>query len=444
MKFYKQLFFSERFFLCGGGLVFLFLLSYFLPVLLSLGYVFLLIFTLLSLFDIVLIFSIKHQVKAERYTPERISNGEDNPIKIRIENRSRLKVNIELIDEAPIEFQLRDLRFPITLSPKEENNIQYLVRPTKRGEYFFGDLILFIKSQLGLVRRKVSQHCEIKSVKVYPSFQKLKKFELMALHTGHIDGGIKKVRKIGQQKEFDQIKEYVAGDDFRTINWMATARSQQLMVNHYQDEKAQEVYAVLDMGRSMKMPFNGMTLLDYSINAALVLLHIAQIKQDQIGVAAFDYQHQNFLKAKRQSGQMKYVMEQLYNLDPSYKETDFGNISTLLRKQIKHRSMLIFFTNITHKESLEHKLPYLRRLAKKHLLVVVLFEDSEISEAIQAKVENLEGIYNKALQEENILERRTIARQLHQNGIHTILTKPENLTVDTINKYLEVKARGLL
>ncbi|MBB3699516.1 DUF58 domain-containing protein [Flammeovirga yaeyamensis] len=444
MKFYKQLFFSDRFFFIGVALVFAYILSYLFPIIFNVVNLIGILFFLLFIMDTYLLFSTKKKVYATRSTPERLSNGEDNPIEVYIENRSAQHLFLEVIDEAPIEFQLRNLRFKTRLKEGEDDKFTYTIRPTERGEYFFGDLIVFAKSKIGLVRRKVKQHCEITSVKVYPSFQKLKKFELMALHTGHIEGGIKKVRKVGQQKEFDQIKEYVPGDDFRSINWTATARSQQLMVNHYQDEKAQQVYTVLDMGRSMKMPFNGMTLLDYSINASLVLLHIAQKKQDLIGLTAFDYQSQNFLKARRNSGQMQNVMEKLYNLSPSFMETDFAKVSVLLKNQIKHRSMLLFFTNILHKESLERKLPYLKRLAKKHLLVVIFFEDNELKEEIKKKSTTMEEIYLKALQEENILEKKMIARQLQQNGIQTILTTPENLTVDTINKYLELKARGVL
>lgn len=444
MKFYKQLFFSERFYQAGGITVVLFILSHFFPALYGITNIFLLVYTLLTCVDIFLLFSLNDMLVAERSCAKRFSNGEDNHVTLYTKNNSTQSLGIELIDEAPIEFQLKNLRFRFNIKTGGEKSISYTIRPTERGEYFFGDLLLFITSRIGLVRRKVKQKQELQTIKVYPSFQKLKQFELMAFHTGHIEGGIKKVRKIGQQKEFEQIKEYVAGDDFRSINWKATARSPQLMVNHYQDEKAQQVYTVLDMGRSMKMPFNGMTLLDYSINASLILLHIAQSKQDLIGVSAFNNNSQSTLKASRHSGQMQKVMEKLYNLSPSYKETDFGIISAHLRKQIKQRSLLVFFTNIQHKESLERKLPYLKRLAKKHLLVVILFEDSEIKEAIKKETHYINDIYLKALQEENILERKIIVKQLNQNGIHTILSTPENLTVDTINKYLSIKARGLI
>ncbi|MBB6460496.1 DUF58 domain-containing protein [Flammeovirga kamogawensis] len=444
MKFYKQLFFSERFYQVGGITVVLFVLSYFIPLLFGITSLLLLVYVLLTSVDIYLLFSLDKGLHTERSCAERFSNGEENTVTLYTENNSTQSLEIELIDEAPIPFQLRNLHFDFKLPSGDKKSITYTIRPTERGEYFFGDLILFVKSRIGLVRRKVKKEQEIQAVKVYPSFQKLKKFELMAFHTGHMEGGVKKVRRLGQQKEFDQIKEYVAGDDFRSINWKATARSPQLMVNHYQDEKAQQVYAVLDMGRSMKMPFNGMTLLDYSINASLVLLHIAQSKQDLIGISAFNSDSQTTLKAQRKSGQMQHVLEKLYNLSPSYKETDFGVISAHLRSLVKQRSLLIFFTNIPHKESLERKLPYLKRLAKKHLLVVILFEDSEIKSALKKEAESVNDFYLKALQEENILERRVIAKALQQHGIHTILSTPENLTVDTINKYLEIKARGLL
>src|SRR5690606_40532545 len=119
---------------------------------------------------------------------------------------------------------------------------------------------------------RVSQN---KTVPVYPSFRQMRKYELPAISNRLTEFGIKKIRRIGQNREFEQIKEYVVGDDYRTINWKATARRGTLMVNTYQDERAQQVYAVIDKGRTMKMPFEGMTLLDYDINASLVISNIA-------------------------------------------------------------------------------------------------------------------------------------------------------------------------
>ncbi|MEH0156873.1 DUF58 domain-containing protein [Limibacter armeniacum] len=393
--------------------------------------------------DIFILYRQKQVLTAHRTVNDKMSNGDANTVHISVDSLVDFPVYCTLIDEVPPQLQRRDLTFDFKLEGSQQEQIQYALVPKTRGEYHFGQLRLLVSTSFRLVRRKVSIPQE-QVVKVYPSYLKLKKFELIAFHTGHLEGGIKKTRKIGQQKEFDQIKEYVAGDDYRTINWAATARQQNLMVNHYQDEKAQQVYSLIDMGRSMKMPFNGMTLLDYAINATLVLLHIAHKKQDSVGVVSFEKKVNTFLKAGRLSRQMKLVSDQLYHLDTGFHESNMAEMSTLVRKKITHRSLLMLYTNFEHKESLERNLPYLQVLAKRHVLVVVLFENSELNDLLEEEEDTKSALYRKGLIEQFSMDKRLIAKTLNQHGIHAVLTTPENLTVDTLNKYLALKARGVI
>ncbi|MEJ2617906.1 MAG: DUF58 domain-containing protein [Ignavibacteriaceae bacterium] len=158
--------------------------------------------------------------------------------------------------------------------PGENKIISYNLKPVKRGEYNFGSINLFVSSPLKLVLRKFRFSGD-KIIPVYPSYIQMRKYELFAISNRLSDVGIKRIRRIGHSTEFEQIKEYVIGDDYRTVNWKATARKNELMVNNYQDEKSQQVYNVIDMGRTMKMPFNGMSLLDYAINTSLVISNIA-------------------------------------------------------------------------------------------------------------------------------------------------------------------------
>jgi uncharacterized protein (DUF58 family) len=313
----------------------------------------------------------------------------------------------------------------------------------KRGEYSFGAVNVLLSSPLKLFSRRFRFSAD-KLVPVYPSYIQMRKYELMAISHRLTDTGIKKIRRIGQNQEFELIKEYVAGDDFRTVNWKATARKSRLMINQYQDERSQQVYSLIDKGRVMQMPFNGMTLLDYAINATLVISNIAIKKSDKAGLITFQDRIGSMLPAARLNNQMAAIQEILYNQKTAFLETDFSVLYSRIRRSISQRSLLLLFTNFESIHSLHRQLPYLNNLARTHLLVVIFFENTELKEAIEEPAENLKEIYYKAIAERFSYEKKLIVKELQKHGIQSILTAPEKLTINTINKYLELKARNLI
>ncbi|MFK7747912.1 MAG: DUF58 domain-containing protein, partial [Kordia sp.] len=249
---------------------------------------------------------------------------------------------------------------------------------------------------------------------------------------------------IGHTMEFEQIKEYVIGDDLRTINWKATAKQRQLMVNQYQDEKSQPGYSVIDKGRMMKMPFDELSLLDYAINATLVMSNVVLKKQDKAGMFSFSKKVDNMVIAEKRSSQMNLILEALYNVKTDFYESDFGRLYANIKQNIKHRSLLLLYTNFETVEALNRQLPYLKGIAKSHLLVVVFFKNTELNQLIENDAATIQEAYDKVIAEKFSFEKRLIVNELKKYGIHSILTTPENLTIDAINKYLEMKARGLV
>jgi uncharacterized protein (DUF58 family) len=241
--------------------------------------------------------------------------------------------------------------------------------------------------------------------------------------------------------EFEQIKDYSGGDDYRTVNWKATARKGQLMVNHFTDERSQQIYCVIDKGRVMKMPFDGLSLLDYAINASLVLSNVALVKQDKAGIITFEKNIDAFLQADKKASQMNLVLETLYRQKTDYLEPDFEKLFSLIRNRITNRSLLVLFTNFESVESLQRELPALKKIAHYHLLLVVFFENTELKALIDKKASTLEGIYIKTIAEKFAFDKKLMVKELHKNGIPSIFTSPENLTVNTVNKYLELKTR---
>jgi uncharacterized protein (DUF58 family) len=213
------------------------------------------------------------------------------------------------------------------------------------------------------------------------------------------------------------------------------------MVNNFTDEKSQQVYCVIDKGRVMKMPFDGLSLLDYAINATLVLSRVALIRQDKAGLLTFSDQIGTFLPAGRKGMQMRNILEILYNQQTRWQETDYERLYALVRTRITQRSLIVLFTNFESLSGLERQMPFIRAIAKKHLLLVVFFENTGLQQVTATTAEDIEGVYLKTIAEKFAYEKRLIVKELNQHGIATILTAPENLTVQTVNKYLEIKAR---
>jgi uncharacterized protein (DUF58 family) len=418
-------------------------MSFMFPVLYRATHMLLLILIGFVLMDILILFSQKNGIKAERIAPEKFSNGDENPVNVTIENQHPFVIKAIVIDEIPEQFQMRDFEIQRKLKPKTQDSFRYFLRPTSRGEYHFGHLNIFVHSPLGLVSRRYQFQNE-QMVPTYPSFIQLKKYDLMAFSNQLFQYGMKKIRRIGHTMEFEQIKEYVSGDDIRTLNWKATAKKNQLMVNQFQDEKSQSVYMMIDKGRVMRMPFNGLSLLDYAINATLVLSNIILKKHDKAGMLTFSKKIENRVVAEKRGSQMQNFLENLYRVKTDFFESDYSRLYVDIKKNINQRSLIILYTNFETLDGLHRQLPYLKAIAKSHLLVVVFFQNTELDEIIHKKANNIQEVYDKVIAEKFIFDKKLIVNELKKFGIYTVLTKPENLTLDTINKYLEIKARGIL
>ncbi|MFB9863405.1 DUF58 domain-containing protein [Rufibacter immobilis] len=443
MSLIRSLYFTKYFFYAAAGVVGLFVLAFFFPAFLFLVKILFGVWVLFALLDLVALYRHRAGIGASRSMQEKLSNGSENPVFLYLENRYPFAVRLEVLEELPFQFQKRDASFKVQVPAAETHVIEYQLRPVQRGVYSFGATNVLVNGPLQLLRRRY-RFGQGQEVPVYPSFLQMRQYELLAA-TQHLSAmGIKKMRKVGHSAEFEQIRPYVAGDDQRTLNWKATARKAELMVNHYQEEKSQQVYCLIDKGRVMEMPFNGLSLLDYAINATLVLSNVALRKEDKAGVITFSDQIGSVLPAERRASQLQKILELLYNQTTKFQETDFQRLYVTVRAKIKQRSLLLLFTNFETLNGAKRQLPYLRRLAKHHLVLVVFFENTETRELLEKPAENMEGVYLKAIAEKFAYEKRQIVKEFTAHGIHSVLTPPDKLTVNAINKYLEFKARGLL
>jgi uncharacterized protein (DUF58 family) len=418
----------------------LFLLSFFLPWLGIIPELAFWTLVLLFILDLLMLYRTAKGVFARRHAPERLSNGDENELRIYIENLYPFNIRVGIIDEIPFQFQKRDVLFKTMLSPRQRKVINYVLRPTKRGEYEFGDIIVYVMSPLGIINRRY-KFKQAETLAVYPSFLQMRQYELMAVSNRLNEMGIKKIRRLGHSMEFEQVKNYVAGDDYRTINWKATARRGDLMTNVYTDEKSQHVYCVIDKSRAMKMPFDGLSLMDYAINASLVLSDVALLKEDKAGLITIAEKAGAVITADRKPAQLNRIQEVLYKESTDYLEANMELLYNTVRKVLKQRSLVVFFTNFESMSALERQLPFLKRISRFHLLLVIFFENTELHKLSETPAQNVEEIYIKTIAEKFAYDKKLIVKELSKHGIQSILSTPQNLTVNTINKYLELKAK---
>lgn len=441
-NFIKSFFLNDRFYYGIGVITMLFIVGFFIPVFFGISKVLLFSWLLITVIDIILLFSVKNGITTERTVPERLSNGDENRISLNIKSNYRIVTKNSILEELPFQLQNRNFRLFQQLSSHEEIELHYKVIPFKRGDYDFGNTNIYVSSILQLATRKYVSS-ETKVVKCYPSFLRLNELNIKAISNNLHAQGSKKIRRIGNSMEFEQIKEYVTGDDIRTLNWKATAKRNQLMVNQYVEEKSQPIYSVIDKGRQMQLHFENLTLLDYAINATLAVSNTILRKQDKAGMFSFAKKIDNIIVAEQRNSQMSLISDALYNVKTDFEESDYSLLYAGIKRKIPSRSLLILYTNFETLDALRRQLPYLRAIAKNHLLLVVFFENTELNKIADKKAITVENVYDKIIAEKFMYEKKQIANELKKYGIQSVLTKPQNLTGDTINKYLELKLRGL-
>jgi uncharacterized protein (DUF58 family) len=399
-------------------------------------------FLALLLLDYVLLYWRGGYFDAERQMESVLSLGDDNLIKLEVTNGFMSAVKIGLIDNLPYQLQIRDFKLTQRFEAGETIILKYNVHPLTRGDYEFGDVDIFATSDLlGLLQRRFVVN-QTMTIAVYPSLIHMKEIELKTMSKVALNQGVKKMRRLGHSYEFEQIKTYVQGDDYRSINWKSTGRNQTLMINQYEDEKSQPIYFAIDKGRNMRMPFNGLSLVDYAVNSTLAISNVALQKSDRVGLLTFDKEFDVFIKAEHRRGQLSMILESLYAMQQNDVDANFNALYHAVKRQVRQRSLIFLFTNCNTLHSLQRMKPILTLLNKKHLLVTILFENSEISDLAAKRPTSLEEIYENTIAEKFLYEQRLIASELNTIGVHTIVSKPEELSINTINKYLELKSQG--
>lgn len=442
MKFFRRLYITNLFFYILLGVTAVYVVGFYIAPMLVVAKILLWSGIVAAIWDLLFLHFPSNKIQIDRQYPEKLSNGDNNPFFLRLKSYYPIRVSARVLEELPMQLQVRDNEFHTQLEPRIWKEIEFSLLPKKRGIYAFDACNVLVK-HLGLFERKFVLE-EPYVLPCYPSFIQMRKYQLLATTDRLVEMGVKRIRRIGTTFEFDHVREYVKGDEYRHMNWKASAKHRKLMVNQYQEEKSQPIYSFIDIGRAMRMPFNEMTLLDYAINSTLVLSNAAILKQDRAGMLTFSKEVANHLPAEKRNDQIRKISDKLYGITTEFEESEFGNLYGFAQRHINKRSLIFLYTNFETLDALHRQIPYLRMLNKSHIVVVVVFKNTELVDMAREQTNKIHDIYNKIIAEKFVYEKNLIIQELRANGLQTIYTAPEDLSINSINKYLEIKARGLI
>ncbi len=433
---------STYFFGLGAALVFMLAFGFVYPVLLLIAKVLCLLLLACLLADGIMLLPENKKLRARRIHPRVLGIGDRTKIELELYYGGRRSLKAEWIEELPEELQERNFLREVEISPGT-NLYSYEVFPVNRGVYRFGKSHFYVEGLLGLLRL----HCALPTdvdIPVYPSIRQMRDAAILAFRRNTQQGGSKRLQRLGKSYEFDQITPFVEGDDFRNVNWKATGKTRELMVNQYEDERSQNLYCVVSKGRSMNLSFKGLSLLDYAINSTLALSNAALRKYDKVGLISFSDKVGTALRAENRRGQLNKILESLYRERERDCEPSYELLYRSVDKLAKNRSLIVLFCHFETPYMLERVLHLLVKINRKHLLLMVLFKDEELEAAAGNTGGSIEQVYRNTLAQKYLRQRQEISDLLLKRGIHTISSYPEKLSIDTLNAYLSFKSRGLI
>jgi uncharacterized protein (DUF58 family) len=383
-------------------------------------------------------------VRAEREPPRIFSVGRANLVRLHLGSRSRRELVVLVNDDAAPGLVTQGLPKTVTLPAHGHAEVTYHVRPDRRGLYELGDHHLRWQTPLGLWWRQVrvaSRH----PVRVYPDVQAVRTYELLARQSLE-NRLVRTVRLRGGENEFEALRDYQRDDEYRAIDWKATARRQKLITREYQQERNQSVLCLLDCGRLMTAESLGLSQLDHALNAVLMLSHVATRAGDQVGLCAFDARVRAYLPPQGGRRAAQRVIAASYDIHAQIVETDFEAAYGFLSQRLRKRSLVVLFTQVVDDVSAREVVRTVHGLGPRHLPLAVLFRDEALDRMAEPRRPpgKPAELYQRAAAAEAILWRDHLVRDLQEAGALVLHVSPRKLTLSLINRYLRIKAQRLL
>lgn len=382
--------------------------------------------------------------RLERRVEDRFAMGAANEVAFKITNRARRKVAFIIKDEYPPQMELATPReVHLTITPGRSRSWAYQVLPTARGSFDFGNTSVRIRSRLGLLWKQF-EYLTAQSVKVYPDIREAKKHELYAHRNRRPDPGLRRMRVRGQGREFESLREFVTGDEIRHISWAATARRGKLITRQYTIERSQNIVVLLDTGRLMTARIGKLTKLDHAINATLSIGYVAAAGGDNVGLVAFSRKVTSYLPPRRGRDQVNRLMEALYALEPQLVEPSYARAFNFFSSNCHRRSLVVILTDLVDRDASAELLAHTSKLIPRHLPLIITIGDTDLRELVRARPTTVAEVYQQGTAEEILRQREDALTRIRHAGGLALDVPAGRLSLELVNKYLEVKERGLL
>ncbi len=385
----------------------------------------------------------RQQIDVSRASPQKLNLGAENQISLHVFNQSRWPVVCWLRDEPPSDFVVDVKIYHATVQPRHEWQVSYSVTPPVRGNYQFGNITLRWQTPLGLLVLQRTFPAKTQ-VKVYPNLLNVQRYELLLRRNQLREFGLRQVRQRGAGTEYERLREYLPDDDFRRIDWKATARRNRPITVEYETERSQNIFLAIETGRMMLSPVEHMAKLDYVINAGLLLTYVATRKGDKVGLMTFADQIGTFLSPGQGKGQFYKALELLYAVRPEPVEPDYDFALNYLARKQRRRSLIILFTDISSGPGMEILAAHAALLQRSNLVLVVTISDPDVLAVSSLRPSSSQDVYRRAAASQFLDERRLTLDQLRKKGIHVLDVPANKLTSEVINRYLDLKAQTLL
>jgi uncharacterized protein (DUF58 family) len=382
--------------------------------------------------------------------------GEENEVQLHLtvtsaDGQAKRKLRsaaFTIKDEYPPHLELRGERLLIartirTRSGEARTQVSYKLYAASRGNYEFGDVLLRWRSPWGLVIKQ-AQVAAAQNVKVYPNINEAKRYELYAQRNRQLMTGLRRTRLRGQGREFESLRDYVVGDELRHVSWTATARRGKLTTRQYQIERNQSIVVMIDAGRLMTSRIEHLSKLDHAINAALAIGYVATSGGDNVGLLVFNRQVVSYLPPQRGHAQLSAMTEALYNVKAQMIEPSYARAFQYLSQNCKRRSLVVILTDLVDRDASAELLAYTAALLPRHLPLIVTIGDNDLRALVAQEPKVVADVYKQSVAEELLQQREEALARITELGGLALDVPAGQLSFQLVNKYLEVKERGLL
>ncbi len=373
---------------------------------------------------------LKNELRIERVHDKYLSLGAENRIQLVLQNSSHKNASAEIRDGYPETFTSPDDTMLCAIPPLSERTAGYRIVPSKKGECSFEFVDVRLQGSFRLVARQY-RYQTVTTAMVFPNIIELKKYLRMTTVHRIEQLGYRK-RELGGENEFDFLREYIPGDDYKRIHWKATAKRRFPVTIIYDREYNRNVMALLDSGRMMSTRYGLLTKFDYAINAVLVLAAAARNRKDLFGVAVFSDTIKEFVQPRRGTSFFTGVLPALARAEAEYRHTDYQQMHSFLQKRLRKNSILFVFSELYNRTISSQLVAMLSNLSKNHAVRFVSFEEKE--EDVEGK--NPEEIARWILQKEIVVEKELMIRDLERKGVQTVRVNSDDITRKVVNAYL--------